>query len=77
MPKKFQKKPKIMELFYIFDVTQLQTKQHNNMKKFISAAFLGLFLVAITASCGSSRAHCDAYSDASTTTIEQDDIAQL
>jgi len=47
------------------------------MKKFISAAFLGLFLVAITASCGSSRAHCDAYSDASTTTIEQDDIAQL
>ncbi len=46
------------------------------MKKIIFGALLGLFFLAITTSCGSSRAHCDAYSDASTQ-LEQDDIAQL
>lgn len=45
------------------------------MKKFLPLTFAGLLLLAITISCGSSRAHCDAYGDSSTT-IEHDDLAQ-
>lgn len=44
------------------------------MKKFMALAFTGIFL-SLLASCGSSKAHCDAYSDA-TTTIEESDLAE-
>lgn len=44
------------------------------MKKFFAFAFTGL-LLTVMASCGSSKAHCDAYGDASTT-IEESDLAE-
>lgn len=31
------------------------------MKKILSLSFVGVFLISITTSCGSSRAKCDAY----------------
>ncbi|WP_165851372.1 hypothetical protein [Brumimicrobium aurantiacum] len=45
------------------------------MKKLIPLAFVGLFIVSIASSCGSSKAKCDAYSDVETQT-EQNDLAQ-
>ena len=45
------------------------------MKKFFVIAVTGLFLFS-TASCGTGRAHCDAYGDATTTTVEHDDLAE-
>lgn len=44
------------------------------MKKFMALAFTGIFLTLI-ASCGSSKAHCEAYGDA-TTIIEDSDLAE-
>ncbi len=44
------------------------------MKKLMPWALVGLFFISL-ASCGSSKAHCDAYSDNSTE-IEQNDLAQ-
>lgn len=47
------------------------------MKKLLPIAFSGVLLLAVTAACGSStKAHCDAYGDASTTTIENNDLAE-
>lgn len=44
------------------------------MKKIFALAFTGIFLTLL-ASCGSSnKAHCDAYSDASTI-VEKSDLA--
>ncbi len=45
------------------------------MKKVFSAILAGFLLVAITASCGSGRAHCDAYGDA-TLKAGVEDLAQ-
>lgn len=45
------------------------------MKRFLPWAFVGIFFVSLASSCGSSKAHCDAYSD-NTIELEQDDLAQ-
>lgn len=44
------------------------------MKRFLPWAFVGIFFVSL-ASCGSSKAHCDAYGDNSIE-LEHDDLAQ-
>jgi hypothetical protein len=47
------------------------------MKKLLPLAFSGVLFLAVSTACGSSsKAHCEAYGDASTTTIEHDDLAQ-
>lgn len=45
------------------------------MKKLLPLAFFGVLFLAVSSACGSSKAHCEAYGDASTT-IEHDDLAQ-
>lgn len=45
------------------------------MKRFLPWAFVGLFFVSLASSCGSSKAHCDAYGDNSTK-LEHDDLAK-
>jgi hypothetical protein len=45
------------------------------MKRIIPLTFVGLFFVAVVASCGSSKANCDAYGDVDTKT-EHNDMAQ-
>ena len=44
------------------------------MKRIMPWAIVGLFFVSL-ASCGSSKAHCDAYGDTETT-IENNDLTQ-
>lgn len=46
------------------------------MKKLLPLAFFGVLFLAAASSCGSSKAHCEAYGDASTTQIDHDDLAQ-
>jgi hypothetical protein len=45
------------------------------MKRIMPWAIVGVFFVSIVSSCGSSKAHCDAYGDIDTKT-EQNDLAQ-
>lgn len=44
------------------------------MKRILSLLFIGSFLLALAASCGSTKAGCDAYGDLNNS-IEQSDLA--
>lgn len=46
------------------------------MKRIMPWAIVGLFFISLVSSCGSSKAHCDAYSDTNTTQTQQNDLAQ-
>ena len=64
---------KLFHNLYIYVIKQ-NNKLLKAMKRIMPWAIVGIFLVSL-ASCGSSKAHCDAYGD-NETKIEHDDLAQ-
>ena len=65
-----------ISLSYLIIFIFTTSNKIKTMKRIMPWAIIVLFFISLVSSCGSSKAHCDAYSDVDATQTQQNDLAQ-